>query len=285
MFIAEKEQGDLINLMLYTKDEIAELPAQEWRCRSCKQRLMLKNGPLKVAHFAHHQNSQCQCFSEGETAEHLSGKQLLANWCEKYQLKYELEAYLPELRQRPDVLVNDKIALEFQCSSLPLERLVERTENYQRHGYQVIWLLGQHFFVNQKLSVIQRGCLAYHQKSGFYLWELDVRKERISCLMHMEEIQASRRCLYRRKQWSVGSCSPVTLFNFPEQHQMFIKRQYQSLPLVLTLFNLFDQLLIRKDSQTLLMQEQFYLRGYHLRALDIVFFYLSPNRFLLKPLS
>ena len=43
----------------------------------------------------------------------------------------EIEAYIPEFKQRPDLLVNDKIAIEIQCSHLSMKRLKERTENYQ----------------------------------------------------------------------------------------------------------------------------------------------------------
>jgi hypothetical protein len=47
------------------------------------------------------------------------------------KLSFQVEAYLPTLKQRPDLLIG-KIAIEIQCSPLPIKRLVERTETYHR---------------------------------------------------------------------------------------------------------------------------------------------------------
>ncbi|MGN1279656.1 MAG: competence protein CoiA family protein, partial [Limosilactobacillus sp.] len=56
-----------------------------------------------------------------------------------------LEVYLPQINQRPDLLLTDgkrKVAIEFQCSPLSLRRLRERNAGYQRCGIYFHWLLG-----------------------------------------------------------------------------------------------------------------------------------------------
>ena len=68
-------------------------------------------------------------FSEGETEEHLSAKELLYEWLTDETI--EIEAYLPDLQQRPDLLVG-KTAIEVQCSALSWSRFVQRTEKYLR---------------------------------------------------------------------------------------------------------------------------------------------------------
>lgn len=279
MFIAKSEKGEVVNLLFLTKGEIAELAKKKWCCCSCGLPLSIKNGPLKQSHFAHRKSCGCQNFSEGETEEHLLGKRILAQWCDKFKLVFKLEAYLPELKQRPDVLLQGKIVIEFQCSQLSLERFVERTQNYQRHGYQVIWILGQHFFVGRRLTGFQRACLTYHHNIGFYLWELDVFQEVLSCVLHVEEELGAARVYYSRKKWQMGSEAILKVFKFPEESQLFIRRQHKALPLLLSYFEKLERGLMASDRQTLLIQEQFYQQGVHLRGLDICFFYQPRNHF------
>lgn len=272
MLIAKNEKGQLVNVLFRTKEELDRLVAQKWWCGSCGRPLSLKNGPIKQSHFAHYKNTDCQNFSEGETEEHLKGKLVFAQWCDQFNLPYQLEAYLPELKQRPDLLLGSKIAIEFQCSSLSLARFVERTETYQRHGYQVIWVVGKQFFVGKRLTAFQRACMSYHQKIGFYLWELDVVKEELRCLVHMEELQGTGVANYTRKAWQTGCESLVRVLNFPQEGQLFIRRQYQELPLLLRYFEKIERDLVTRNPQTLLIQEHLYRQGVHLRGLDSCFF-------------
>ena len=90
-------------------------------------------GPIKIPHFAHRKKNSCWYEAEAETEEHLPQR-----FCGKVFTRkaVQVEAYLPTLKQRPDLLIG-KIAIEIQCSPLP-KRLVERTETYQTHGYQVV---------------------------------------------------------------------------------------------------------------------------------------------------
>lgn len=131
-------------------------------CPSCKGRVCLKAGEIKRPHFAHYRNGVCHTFSEGETEEHLEGKLQLATYLKMKEKNVQLEAYLPELQQRPDILFekdNRKIAIEFQCSSISIERIVERTQGYLDANYEVIWILGNHFNYTNKLTAFHMACL------------------------------------------------------------------------------------------------------------------------------
>lgn len=123
----------------------AATPHQPCYCPVCGERVILKNGAIKVAHFAHRHGSNCAC-SEGETAEHLLGKQQLFAWAQRQQLNPRYEVYLPTIQQRPDILLTcsdgRQIALEFQCSPLSVERLRQRNTGYAQLKIQVWWLLG-----------------------------------------------------------------------------------------------------------------------------------------------
>ncbi len=117
-------------------------------CPTCKDRVYLKLGQIIRPHFAHYIEEACAAFSEGETSEHLEGKLQLANYLKIREENVQLEAYLSDLQQRPDILFekdNRKIAVEFQSSSIPIESIVERTQGYLKANYEVIWILGSNF--------------------------------------------------------------------------------------------------------------------------------------------
>lgn len=63
-----------------------------------------------------------------------------------------VEAVLPELHQVADVLVNDNLALEVQCSRLSEKRLRERTTSYHKAGFNVLWLLGEKLWLGERLT-------------------------------------------------------------------------------------------------------------------------------------
>ncbi len=76
----------------------------------------------------------------------------------------EIEAYIPEFKQRPDLLVNDKIAIEIQCSHLSMKRLKERTENYQVHGFTVLWLMGQDLWLKDQITETSKKSSLFFRK-------------------------------------------------------------------------------------------------------------------------
>lgn len=102
--------------------------------------------------------------------------------------KVALEYYLPDLKQTPDLLVNDKIAIEIQCSTLSLERLIERTENYRKHGFYVIWLMGKNLWLKKTAPTLQENLVYFSENRGFYYWELDEgrKKIRLKSLIHQD---------------------------------------------------------------------------------------------------
>lgn len=117
----------------------------KYTCPTCQQPVRLRRGKKMVAHFAHLPGANC-VMNEGETAEHLLGKQQLFNWLAFRGLAPRLEVYLPEINQRPDILFNDggtQTAVEFQCSPLSVQRLRERNDGYRQLGITPVWLLGE----------------------------------------------------------------------------------------------------------------------------------------------
>lgn len=144
---AWSNEGRLIIL----SPELGRKELREWRqkqsfyCPQCKSPVQLKVGDIVVPHFAHQRNTTCiDSFSEGESQQHLNGKRLLYQLLKERGQEVELEPLLNKISQRPDLLVKvgkKKFPIEFQCSTIPISDLEERTGGYRRAGMEPIWIL------------------------------------------------------------------------------------------------------------------------------------------------
>ena len=147
MLVAMTKQQQLFQLSTKISQQELQLLKQQHQffCPQCKEQLILKAGQIKIPHFAHKNNSNClSSFSEGESTAHLLGKQHLYQLFTKLQLTPILEPYLPQLRQRPDLLISQNsksYAIEFQCSSIANDLFRQRTTGYQKANITPIWLL------------------------------------------------------------------------------------------------------------------------------------------------
>ncbi|KAF1302096.1 competence protein [Enterococcus saccharolyticus] len=177
-------------------------------CPSCKAPVRLKHGKIKIPHFAHVAYTGCAYFSEGETLEHLMNKQMLLTWSGSGQL----EAYLPELQQRPDLLIN-RVAVEIQCSPLSLTRLIERTKNYQNHHYQPWWLVGQKLTPRKRWSHLQKAFSYYDFKKGCHLWVIANQQKEIQLFYHIRwHFQLGY--FFQKKRWRFMESPLAQVFLF-----------------------------------------------------------------------
>ena len=180
MFVARNHKGLLCNAL----EEKIEKGA-DFVCPACSGAVRFKKGKVMQPHFAHVSLEECRFDRENESAEHLNLKAELFRWAGQTE-EVEVEAFLPALQQIADLLVNEKLALEVQCSPLSIERLQERTLSYRQHGYQVLWLLGRKLWLKDSLTRLQKDFLYFSKNMGFHLWELDQEKRvlRLKYLIH-----------------------------------------------------------------------------------------------------
>ncbi|WP_042471240.1 competence protein CoiA [Bacillus ndiopicus] len=147
MLVAHTEQGELFVITLDTcLKKLQQLrQTTTFYCPQCKQPLQLKIGRVKIPHFAHIKSNACDAsFAEGESAQHLLGKQQLFSFFQQRVENVVLESYLSPLQQRPDLFVthyNKHYAIEFQCSVIPYKQVFERTVGYERHAIVPLWLV------------------------------------------------------------------------------------------------------------------------------------------------
>jgi competence protein CoiA len=147
MLQAKTKDGITVIPAMLTKGEINQLKKDRilFYCPVCNQKVIIKAGIKTVAHFAHLSIAKCPSYEGGEGIYHEKGKLLLYQWLKSQGLSVQLEVYLPEIRQRPDLLLNihsKKIVIEFQCAAISMEEVKRRNAGYKTAGITPIWILG-----------------------------------------------------------------------------------------------------------------------------------------------
>ena len=132
----------------YEKKELKKWSSKRiLKCPICGKDYEYCHGKVKMPYFRHKDKEECNyLYSELETQEHLQGKTDLYNWLLKQPnvTKVELEAYIPETKQRPDIMFewNGQICvIEYQCTPIASE-YYERHELYEVCGIKDIWICG-----------------------------------------------------------------------------------------------------------------------------------------------
>ncbi|WP_050995783.1 competence protein CoiA family protein [Paenisporosarcina sp. TG20] len=129
-----------------TKEQLVYLRnTSQFKCPQCDSPLRLKIGKIVIPHFAHIVLTDClSSFSERESPTHLIGKQQLAEFFTRVGCIVSVEAYLPKISQRPDLLVKKNkrsFAIEFQCSVIPIVDIEKRNLGYSKVNTRSIWML------------------------------------------------------------------------------------------------------------------------------------------------
>ncbi len=129
----------------YGEVQAAEVEAEDgpFHCLACQGPVILKQGRIKIPHFAHLSGTECVYSNEGESQEHQLAKleiyEALMRTPEVTDVR--LERYLQEVR--PDVsfvLNGELVAIEIQFSHLSRDQIVWRTKAYARKHIAVLWM-------------------------------------------------------------------------------------------------------------------------------------------------
>ncbi|MFJ5769219.1 competence protein CoiA [Psychrobacillus sp. NPDC093180] len=143
---AQTKQGEIIISANYSRQFLNDLKGKStFQCLQCKEEVILKSGPIKIPHFAHKRRSECiHSFSEGESEDHLNGKLQLHTFFQQRNSKPQLESYIPNIKQRPDILVHynhSQVAVEYQCSHILPSIIEDRNRGYKQHQIEPLWIL------------------------------------------------------------------------------------------------------------------------------------------------
>lgn len=257
MLSALDEKGRLVSLL----DEISE--KQTFTCPACHSPVRLRHGQIMRPHFAHVSLKNCDFYSENESDEHLQLKAALYQALSQSE-NVTVEALLPELHQVADVLVNDNLALEVQCSRLSEKRLRERTTSYHKAGFNVLWLLGEKLWLGERLTPLQRHFLYFSQNMGFHLWELDA-KQRLVRLHYLIYEDWHGKVHYLTKSCSLSG-NLMAFFRLPYQKQ---KLSTYDVNQDSNLLSYIQRQLSSRNTSWLKRQEKAYLQGKNLLTLPL----------------
>ncbi|VTS99458.1 competence protein CoiA [Streptococcus lutetiensis] len=257
MLSALDEKDRLVSLL----DEISE--KQTFTCPACHSPVRLRHGQIMRPHFAHVSLKNCDFYSENESDEHLQLKAALYQALSQSE-NVTVEAVLPELHQVADVLVNDNLALEVQCSRLSEKRLRERTTSYHKAGFNVLWLLGEKLWLGERLTPLQRHFLYFSQNMGFHLWELDA-KQRLVRLHYLIYEDWHGKVHYLTKSCSLSG-NLMAFFRLPYQKQ---KLSTYDVNQDSNLLSYIQRQLSSRNISWLKRQEKAYLQGKNLLTLPL----------------
>lgn len=261
MLSALDEKGRLVSLL----DEIPE--KQAFTCPACHSPVRLRHGQIMRPHFAHVSLENCDFYSENESDEHLQLKAGLYQSLSQSE-KVVVEAVLPELHQVADILVNDNLALEVQCSRLSEKRLRERTASYHKAGFNVLWLLGEKLWLGKRLTPLQRHFLYFSQNMGFHLWELDAKK-RLVRLHYLIYEDWHGKVHYLTKNCSFSG-NLMAFFRLPYQKQKLSTYEVKQDS---NLLSYIQRQLFSRNTSWLKRQEKAYLQGKNLLTLPLSDFF------------
>ena len=105
-------------------------------CPCCTEDVILRNGSIRVPHFAHLKRTHCDRFYQSDN--------VMSKWHREWQEQFPEECRETVFERNgekhiADVFFNDYV-IEFQHSPLSADIFIERTEFYVLCGKKVIWL-------------------------------------------------------------------------------------------------------------------------------------------------
>lgn len=184
MLIALNERKEPVNASRASADAI-------YCCPVCKEKVILKQGEFKVSHFAHWRKHACTGATEKETEEHLRGKMGLMEWAVS-QGSAQLEYYIPAIRQRADLLVDQGyrwLAVEFQCSPLAVSTVCSRTEGYKQVGLPVVWISGSRLKLSRKLTALHCALMSEMADGDLCFLYFDYNSRQLAVYHHLHSLK------------------------------------------------------------------------------------------------
>jgi len=133
---------------------IEATPKQKALCPLCNQDVISKCGFIKIWHWAHKQQEECDSFGEPETEWHINWKNQFPKECQEVIIKKCVSDYCNDKKyhapcnhvdcndcdfviHKADIKTKDKKVIEFQNSSISSEQIEEREKFYNN----MIWIL------------------------------------------------------------------------------------------------------------------------------------------------
>lgn len=133
--------------MIYAVDQLHQLIDARranrqftYWCPHCSHKVYLRDGTKKIAHFAHYKQADAYC-NKGEGAEHYLLKYKLAEYYKVHGYGVSIEPYIKSALQYPDIVVEQRYAIEIQFSQINCDFVLKRTNGLTLNNLNVVWVI------------------------------------------------------------------------------------------------------------------------------------------------
>ncbi|WP_374056430.1 competence protein CoiA [Rossellomorea sp. FM04394] len=191
-------QEKVLSTIHYSREELISLRKKSlpFLCPHCLSPLTLRIGNQKIPHFAHHPQSHCKIGKQHESPRHLLSKQLLYDRLKLHFKEVKVEHYIKNLQQIADVYVKTelkKIAVEIQCSTIPISDIISRTQGYQMEDITPLWILTQPVKKkgNLYLPSFQQAFIRYSPQLHYFLLHFSPEERSFQLFTHLIPVSAS----------------------------------------------------------------------------------------------
>lgn len=220
MFVAIDQEGLMVNVAekKWSRQRLMKLRKERiFNCPTCKQEVDLKIGSIIAAHFAHKKYGECPTVKGSHESDyHMRGKHDLYHWftSQKGVESVKLEPYLQETMQRPDLFIEynqNKIAIEYQCSTIDTRILRKRSQLYHQEGISYLWILGAKTLTrvasqSYRLSPFQWNFILKKEDSAPYLFSYCPNSRAMIVLYHLLPF-STRTVISEHKHYPLPSSS------------------------------------------------------------------------------
>jgi len=105
----------------------------EYYCPGCNAKLILKQGEIRIWHFAHSTGINCDAFTENKMTEwHLAHQMEFPEECREIRLEKNGVVHIADIK-------DNNLIVEFQHSPIDNETFEERTQFYSQFGH-LVWI-------------------------------------------------------------------------------------------------------------------------------------------------
>ncbi|WP_010171591.1 competence protein CoiA [Bacillus coahuilensis] len=197
MLVAMCKDGLHVSLFDLSYEQALSMKRQKWYCPACTDAVLPKIGRKIIPHFAHYPHSTCSLKLQGESYMHHEGKNDLFKFLVSAQQTTQLEPYLITINRRPDLLISQphqKWVVEYQCSSVPEDNLIQRIEDYESIGLESYWIIGNeenHTGTTIRFKKFQLILLRYTPSVGYYLFFYSPKTKLVDIIVNPVAISQS----------------------------------------------------------------------------------------------
>ena len=185
-------------------------------CPFCGEKLIFVNSILKIKHFRHKVESNCE--NEPETEEHIKMKLFMMKKLnlKEHNLEVNLKFAIADL-----YLFNEKIAIEVQYSPISLEKFIDRNRNYSDNGISVLWVFHKkllkeniHAFLRKAHELYFGRIYVYHNNEIYPIHFLRFGRDLIDSkgYLYFKNYKLKRKMIYGNKICSFHLVKSINSF-------------------------------------------------------------------------